>query len=93
MITREQLEIALDDETKESFLTKGIDHDVVVINLLRERIPYEACRSIIGGAEHDKLYLCDVDKSLPYLTEDDLIVLADCNAFIDDDSDSLALFV
>lgn len=93
MITREQLEIALDDETKKSFITKNIDHDVKVITLLRERIPYDVCRGIIGGAGHDVLYLCDVEKALPYLTEDDLIVLADCNCWIDDEVDSLALFV
>jgi hypothetical protein len=93
MITREQLEVALDDETKASFVTKDIDHDVRAITLLRERIPYEKCKGIIGGAEHDVLYLCDVEKALPYLMEEDLVVLADCNCWIDDDTDSLALFV
>lgn len=93
MVTREQLEAALNDETKNSFVTKGIDHDVTAINLLRERIPYEVCKSIVGGAEHDQIYLPDVEKALPYLTEDDLIVLADCNVFIDEDVDSLSLFV
>lgn len=93
MIHREQLEEALNDDTKESFVTKGVDHDVIVINLLRERIPYEVCGGVIGGAEHDVLYLCDVEKSLPYLTEDDLKILADCNAWIDRECDCLALFV
>lgn len=93
MITREQLELALDDETKASFITKSVDHDVIAIALLRERIPYEVCKSIIGGAEHDVLYLCQVDKAIPYLTEEDLVVLADCNCWIDQDVDSLALFV
>jgi hypothetical protein len=93
MVTREQLEAALDDESKASFVTKNIDHDVKAINLLRERIPYEDCKSIIGGAEHDVLYLCDVEEALPHLTEEDLVVLADCNCWIDDDVDSLALFV
>jgi hypothetical protein len=93
MITREQLESALNDDTKASFVTKDIDRDVKVINLLRERIPYEKCKSIIGGAEHDVLYLCDVEEAIPYLNEDDLLVLADCNCWIDDDVDSLALFV
>jgi len=93
MITREQLETALDDETKASFVTKGIDHDFKAISLLRERIPYDEVHDIISGAEHDVLYLCDVDESLPHLTEDDLIVLADCNVWIDEDTDSLALFV
>jgi len=93
MITREQIEEALDDETKESFITKGIDHDVTAINLLRVRIPYDDCKSIIGGAEHDTLYLCDVETALPFLIEDDLKVLADCNVWIDEEVDCFALFV
>lgn len=93
MITIEQLEDALNDDIKKSFVTKGIDYDVKVINLLRERIPYEVCKAIIGGAEHDVLYLCDTDKALPYLTEEDLVTLADCNVWISDEAGSLALFV
>jgi len=93
MVTREQIETALDDESKASFVTKNIDHDVKAITLLRERIPYEECKSIIGGAEHDVLYLCDVDKAIPHLTEEDLVVLADCNCWIDEDNECIALFV
>lgn len=93
MVTREQLEAALNNETKASFVTKNIDHDVKAITLLRDRIPYEECKGIIGAAEHDVLYLCDVEEAIPYLTEEDLAVLADCNCWIDDDTDSLALFV
>lgn len=93
MITREQLEAALDDETKASFVTKDIDHDVVAINLLRERIPYSVCYNIIQGAGYETLYLCDVEKALPYLTEYDLVILADCNCLIDEDNDCIALFV
>lgn len=91
MITIEQLAEALDD--KKPFVTKNIDYSVRVITLLRERIPYEICRSIIKGAEHDIIYLCDVDDVLPYLTKEDLVVLADCNCFIDEDGGCLALFV
>lgn len=93
MITREQIEEALNDETKKSYVTKNVDYDVIAITLLRERIPYDACKSIINGAGYKKIYLCDVDKCLPYLTESDLDVLADCNCFIDEDAESLALFV
>lgn len=92
MITREQIETALSDD-KESFVTKNVDHDVIAINLLRERIPYDKCKSIISGAGHDVLYLCDVDEAVPFLTEDDLKVLADCNCWIDEDNDCIALFV
>ena len=91
MVTREQVEATFDD--KVVFTTKNIDHDFKAISLLRERIPFEVCKSIIQGCGYEKIYLSDVDKSLPYLTEEDLIVLADCNCFIDEDNDSFALFV
>ena len=93
MITIEQLEKVLKDDDRSPFKNKGVDHDVVAISLLRERIPYDKCKSIIQGASHDVLYLCDVDEVLEYLSEDDLEVLADCNVFYDEDNDSLALFV
>jgi len=93
MVTLEQINEALGDDSKNPFQTKNIDYNVTAISLLRERIPYEECKSIIGGAEHDVLYLCDVEKALPYLTEKDLEILADCNVFYDEDSGSIALFV
>ena len=92
MITREQIEIAFRDE-RNAFQTKGIDHDLVAITLLREKIPYEVCKSIISGAGHDVLYLCDVEDALPYLTTEDLEILADCNVWYDEDNESFALFV
>lgn len=82
MVTREQLEYAL--ETRKAF-TIAKDHHVVVITLLRDRIPYEECRRIISGAEHDVLYLCDVDTALPYLTIEDVEILAECNLGIEED--------
>jgi len=91
MVTREQLEEILDN--KKPFQTKGVDHDFVVIKLLRERIPYEVCKSIISGADHDIIYLCEVDDALEYLNESAVYALADGNVFIEDDIDSFALFV
>ena len=91
MITREQIESAFSN--KNPFKTKNIDHDFVAIKLLRDRIPYDVCKSIIGGAGHEVLYLCDVEDALPYLSEEDLEVLADCNVWVDDDYDSFGLFV
>lgn len=93
MVTREQLEEVLNDEEKVNFKTKNIDYGVKAVALLRERIPYDVCKRIIAGAEHDVVYLCDIEEAIPYLTEEDLDVLADCNCWIDDDNDSLALFV
>lgn len=92
MITREQLEKALDDETKISFVTKDVDHGFIAIKLLRERIPYKECYNIIQGASHDVIYLCDVDVILPYLTKEDLVVLADCNCCLDEDNDTIYLY-
>jgi len=85
MVTIEQLEKALNDDDKESYVTKNIDHMVRAIELLRERIPYKDCPSIIVSAEHDTMYLCDSMYVLPHLSEDDLIVLADCNVCLSDD--------
>ena len=92
MVTREQIEEALNTDRKVSYVTKGIDHKAKAITLLRERIPYEKCRSIIGAAEHDIIYLCDVDKAIPHLTNDDLVVLADCNCCIEEEFDCIYLF-
>ena len=93
MVTREQIEEALDSGSKKSYQTKDVDYEVMAVNLLRERIPYKECRSIISGAEHDLLYLCEVHKATPHLIEEDLVILADCNCRIDEDTDCIALFV
>jgi hypothetical protein len=61
MITKEQLEEALGDDKAPFKTLKDTDHDVYVISLLRERIPYAQCPNIIGGAEHDQIWLCDVE--------------------------------
>ena len=92
MITREQIEEAL-GEDKDSFkILKNTDTHMYALSLLRERIPYEKCKRIIQAAGHDQIWLCGVDEALEYLTEDDLKMLADCNMFIDSDTDILSLF-
>ena len=93
MITREKLEEILDNYGKRPFKEKEVDHNMKALTLLRDKIPYEVCKGIIGGAEHDQIYLCDIDKVLPYINEDDAKVLADCNLFIDSDYDYLSMFV
>ena len=92
MITREKLEEILDDDSKRSFKEKEVDHKMKALTLLRDRIPYEVCKGIIVGAEHDQIYLCDIDEVLPYINEEDANVLADCNLFIDSDCDCLSMF-
>jgi len=92
MITIEQVQEAFGDN-KDPYKTKDVDHDYIAISLLRERIPYEVCHSIIQGAEHDVLYLCDVDEALNYLSKEDLDILADCNVWYEEDSGSFGLFV
>lgn len=91
MITREQIEVAFGDDRK-PFKTM-VDHDVAAISLLRERIPYDKVKAIISGAEHDVIYLCDLETAMPFLYEDDLDVLAECNVWVDDDNDCFGLFV
>ena len=92
MITREQIEEAFGDN-RDAFKTQGIDHNITAITLLRERIPYDVCRSIIGGASHDVIYLSDIEDTIPYISEEDLAVLADCNVWVNKTVDCLALFV
>lgn len=93
MVTREQLETALDPETNKPFQSEGIDHDIIAINLLRDRIPHDKHINIIQGAEHDFIYLSPVEDAIPFLLEEDLAILADCNMFIDEDYDCLTLYV
>jgi hypothetical protein len=94
MVTQEELdEIFGEDSTIKPFQNKGVDYDLIAINLLRERIPYEECRSIIGGAEHDVLYLSDTKYVMKYLSREDLLILADCNCCIDDELECIYLFV
>lgn len=93
MIDREKLEEFLDDNAKDPYKTKGIDHDFRAIELLRKKIPYKTCKSIISSAEHDVIYLVDVDIAIQFLTEEDAEILADCNCFIDSGSDRISLFV
>jgi len=92
MITREKLDEILDDDSKNPFQEKEIDHKMKALTLLREKIPYDVCKGIIGGAEHGQIYLCDIDEVLHYINEDDAKVLADCNLFIDTDFDCLSMF-
>ena len=91
MVTSEQVNEIL-GEDKNPYKTENIDHDFRAISLLRERIPYDICRSIIQGADHDIIYLPDIDVICDYLNEEDLQVLADCNCFVND-GDYIALFV
>jgi len=91
MITREQLEEGFEKENQFGILQE--DSTSIAISLLRERIPYDVCPSIIVCAEHDVIYLCGVEDALQYLKEEDIITLADCNIFIDSDVDSLSSFI
>lgn len=92
MITIDQLKEAFGDKRK-AFKNKNIDHDVTVISLLRNKIPYNEKHNIITAAEHDKIYLTDVDITLKYINEKDLEILADCNCCYDSEYESLYLFV
>jgi hypothetical protein len=92
MITREKLQELLDDDNKSPYQERNVDHKIKALTLLRSKIPYDVCSSIIGASEHDQIYLCDIDEVLPYINEDDAKVLADCNLFIDDDNDCLSMF-
>ena len=92
MITREKLEEIFDNDEIIAFREKDIDHTMKALTLLREKIPYDVCKSIIGCAEHDKIYLCDVDDVLEHINVEDAIILAECNMFLDEENDCFAMF-
>lgn len=93
MITREKLQEIFNNDEIVRFREKDIDHDVKAITLLREKIPYDICKGIIGCAEHDIVYLCNVDDVLEHLNEEDVVNLAEYNIFVDKENDCLAMFV
>lgn len=92
MITREKLQAIFNNDER-VFREQYIDHNVKAITLLRDKIPYDICKGIISGAEHDIVYLCDVDDVLEHLNEEDVVTLFECNIFIDIEIDCLAMFV
>jgi hypothetical protein len=85
MITLERLEEIL-DESPES---KHTDRHMAALILLRDRIPYDVCKSIIIGADHDKVFLCEVEYALPYISEADAYILSASRCFIEDDCFSM----
>ena len=85
MVTEDQIKSALNDD-KDCYSNIEMDHIYTAVSLLRERIPYESCKSIIAAAEHDQIFLCNIEVAAKYLTESDLIVLADCNCGVEDDA-------
>ena len=92
MVTLEQIELTLRNN-KNSFQTKNIDYNCTAISFLRLKIPYKNCKSIISGAEHDQLFLCDLDVVYEFLNENDLAILADCNVCYSAEYKCLFLFV
>ena len=93
MITKKKLVEIVNLEPKGVQLMKNADYAMVALTLLRERIPYEVCKSIIGGITGDEISLCNVDNVIPYISEEDAIVLRDCNVFFDECFDRLVMYV
>ena len=92
MITREQLENACGDDAK-PFKNMEIDHCFELVKLLRERIPYEECKQIIGNVGYELIYLPDVALVLEYLNDDDLLTIEEYNTSINKEFDCLYLFI
>lgn len=66
-------------------IDEDVDCSAAVIALLRKRIPFKEVNSIIYGVDHEVIYLCTVDEVAPYLTEEDLRVLAYLGCELDDE--------
>lgn len=92
MITREQLEQACGDDAT-PFRNMQIDHVFVLVNLLRERIPYEKCKQIIGAVGHELIYLPSIDLVCEYFNEADLSIIEECNTSIHREFECLYLFI
>ena len=92
MIEREKLEEIFDARSRDLF-QENADNTMKALNLLREKIPYDACGSIIGAAGHDVIYLCDIKDILLHIDEEDAKILVDCGVFIDTECSCLSLFI
>lgn len=90
-MNREQLEEIFDEDIP--LKNKEEDGDSLAIALLRNKIPYDKCKSIIVAAEHDIIYLVDLDTVLEYINEDDAKKLRDYGLHIESENDCLASFV
>lgn len=67
------------------------DTAVKAINLLREACPLDKVHCIIQGADHDVVYLIDLEEAYRYLTEEQAHSLAILGVVIDDNSDCLSI--
>ncbi len=94
MVTREQIEkyFGEDADVESSFGTNQFDDKLKALNVLRDRIPYDKADRIIVGAEHDIIYLVEVEEAMPYLNEEDLQALIDCNVCVNEDTDSFTMY-
>ena len=92
MITIEQLENACGDNAR-PYVNMEIDHVFTLVNLLRERIPFNECKQIIGNVGHDLIYLPDIKLVLKYLNENDLLIVEECNTSINHEFECLYLFI
>lgn len=91
MITVEQIKEAFGDNRK-AYKNKE-DHTFKALSTLRTKIPYSDCKEIITAAEHDVIYLCNIDLVTKYLDIEDLEILADCNVCFDWSLDCLFLYI
>lgn len=76
-----------------TYTEMNLDHTMAVLSLLRDKIPYNVCKSILGAAEHDIIYLSGIAETLPYITEYELKYLIDCNVGYDKEFERFYLFV
>lgn len=80
-------------KSKKPYQVNDIDHVVVAITTLRSAIPKEVVGRIIGGSEHDIIYLVDLsDEVCECLTTDDVNLLAECNVSYSETLQTLYIF-
>lgn len=88
METERIIEILEQTQTKRE---SDVDRRFAAIELLRKRVPVKVCGAMPSAAEHDVLYICQIDEAAPYLSEEDVVALGEYG--VHESYEAFALFV
>jgi hypothetical protein len=68
------------------------DNITEVILLLRTRIPYKVCNSIVTSSGNGIVYLCNAYAAIPYLIHTDVAQLVCWGIDLDEESDRFVVY-
>lgn len=69
------------------------DKKIQALSLLKNRIPFEECPSIIEATDYRTIYLCAVKDAAPYLNKDDIQNLKAYGVLISYEKSNFYMFV